>query len=81
MKKAQKSAHYRIEVEGRIHNRWADWFNGMRIKYSGSANNPVTMLEGPVSDQSALRGMIIKLWDLNFILVSVQMIDEDNLEE
>ena len=81
MTKTQKPAHYRIEVDGRIHNRWADWFTGMQITYTASENNPRTVLEGPVSDQSALRGMLIKLWDLNYTLVSVHMIDKVNHKE
>jgi hypothetical protein len=35
----------------------------------------ITTLTGPVPDQAALRGMLIKIWDLNLILLSVNAVD------
>lgn len=74
--------HYRITVEGNLHERWADWFNRMQItREDGLFNIPVTVLQGPVSDQPALRGILIKLWDLNLTLVAVERIDPSHYKE
>jgi len=35
-----------------------------------------TILTGAVADQSALRGILNKLWDLNLILVSVNRLND-----
>jgi hypothetical protein len=32
-------------------------------------------LTGAIADQSALRGILTKLWDLNLALISVALID------
>jgi hypothetical protein len=67
---------YRITVEGNLHKRWSDWFSDMRIAHiQTKTHKPLTILQGPVPDQSALRGMLIKLWDLNLILVAVKRVD------
>ena len=82
MDNAPHKTTYHIQVEGRLSKRWADWFDGMRITYSDqSLSGPVTMLEGQISDQSALRGILINLWDLNFILISVERIVSDHIKE
>ena len=64
------SAHYEIKVEGRLDARWTAWFDGMTV----TALNGETLIAGPVVDQSKLRGIINKLWDLNLVLVSVKKV-------
>ncbi len=63
---------YHITVEGRLDAGWAEWFDRMRVttKETG-AGVPTTTLTGPIADQSALRGILNKLWDLNLTVVSV----------
>lgn len=58
---------YQICLEGRLHERWSDWLYGMAITYQGG----VTTLTGPLPDQAALRGVLGRVWDLNFVLISV----------
>lgn len=60
--------HYTIKVEGCLDKKWADWFEGMAVRYEGE----VTVLEGPVVDQAALHGLLARVRDLNLILVSVE---------
>jgi hypothetical protein len=73
---------YRITVEGNLHKRWSDWFGDMHIAYiQNQAHKPLTVLQGPVPDQSALRGMLIKLWDLNLVLVEVLRVDSNASKE
>jgi hypothetical protein len=82
MPKEEASSIYRIKVEGKLNKRWSDWFNGMQIvNVNEFSPNPVTVLQGPISDQSALRGMLIKLWDLNLTLVEVIRIDAESDKE
>jgi hypothetical protein len=74
----QKQVFYRIIVSGRFDKRWEDWFHGMKITTElNRAGNPITALSGPVIDQVALRGLMIKLWDLNLELVSVNCMGAD----
>jgi len=57
---------FQIEVNGSLDESWSDWFSGLRIRtLSGK-----TVLSGKM-DQSTLRGVLNKLWDLNLMLISV----------
>ena len=72
----EKFSHYQIKVEGIVNATWSDWFGGMKITSGIEANgNQVTILNGTFPDQSALRGVLIKLWDLNATLIEVQLIN------
>lgn len=62
---------YKIKMQGRLDESWSGWFNGMTITLDGDT----TTLTGAVADQSALRGILNKLWDLNLALISVTQID------
>ena len=55
----------------------------MKITAEGNQNDgPITIFTGPVSDQAELRGLLVKIWDLNLELLSVQkMIGLTQLEE
>ena len=61
-------AVYCITVQGRVDPHWSEWSSGMTL----SAGGPdTTALTGPVADQTALRGVLNRLWDLNLTLISV----------
>jgi hypothetical protein len=62
------SSVYEIRVEGRLGDRWSDWFDGLAIR---NDPNGETILTGPVTDQAALYGVLTKIHNLNLILVSV----------
>jgi hypothetical protein len=66
---------YRIEIKGLLDESWSDWFSGLTIENwrteDGSTHSQLT---GPVTDQSTLRGILNKIWDLNLILISVVLI-------
>lgn len=71
----KEEAVYRIEVQGTIGPRWEAWFEGLALGVrDGGDGTPITTLTGPVADQSALRGILAKLWDLNLTLLSVTRI-------
>ena len=66
---------YVIRVIGKIDERWTDWFGGMEIATEDGEGSPITVLTGPITDQSALRGLLTKIWDLNLVVISVLMVD------
>lgn len=59
---------YRIRVHGHLDQRWAAWFDGLTLRYEGSA---ITVLEGSVADQAALHGLLAKVRDAGLPLISV----------
>jgi hypothetical protein len=60
--------YYQIRVKGRLERRWESWFDGLRL----SIDHETTMLEGELSDQAALYGVLLKIRDLGVPLLSVQ---------
>jgi len=73
---------YEIQVQGELDQDWQPWFNGLAINRESTQDQfPSTTLTGPVADQSALRGILCKLWDLNLVLISVQRIEVENEKE
>jgi hypothetical protein len=63
---------YEIQVQGRIGERWAHWFDGMQVTTQGEAQNATTTLTGTVADQAALLGLLQKLYTLGLPLLLVQ---------
>jgi hypothetical protein len=64
---------YQIQIEGRIGQRWANWFEGMIITLEERGDATViTTLIGPIADQAALLGLLQKLYSLGFSLNEVK---------
>ena len=63
--------HYRIRFKGCLGDNWLNWFEKMSVRSEGSQ----TILEGPVADQAALRGLLAQIGDLNLTLVSVERLE------
>lgn len=61
---------YEIRVKGHLDQRWSHWFEGFAIALK---DNGETRLSGPVVDQAALYGVLIKVRDLGLPLVSVML--------
>ena len=59
---------YEICVRGHLDPHWSDWFEGFAIALK---DNGETRLSGPVIDQAALFGLLMKVRDLGLPLVSV----------
>ena len=62
------STDYVITVRGHLDEHWSAWFEGMTIT---EAANGETLLAGPVIDQAALHGLLIKIRDLGLPLIAV----------
>lgn len=66
--------HYQIVVMGELSTNWADWLGGVLFEsHCLSKCSEKTTLVGIVPDQAALRGLLNKLWDLNLVIVSVNL--------
>ncbi len=63
---------YEIQVQGRIGERWAPWFDDMSVSAQGEAQGATTTLIGAVADQAALLGLLQKLYTLGLPLLLVQ---------
>jgi hypothetical protein len=73
---------YQIRVRGRLATRWSDWLGGLAISIEETTGGaPEAILTGPVADQTALRGILNRLWDLNLTVVCVNPIDTPSPEE
>jgi hypothetical protein len=69
---------YRIELQGSLDEDWSDWFAGMSVAVERADDgSPVTCLTGMVADQSALRGLLSKIWDMGLTLLSVVRVESD----
>ena len=62
---------YRIQIRATLDERWSDWFDGWTIVPQA---NGETLLEGAVSDQIALHGVLSRIRDLGLPLLSVQQV-------
>jgi len=64
--------HYEIKVRGILDQAWSGCFEDLALTVEERGTlPPITTLTGFIKDQSALRGMLNKLWDLNLTLISV----------
>ncbi len=68
---------YHIRVRGHLDIAWSEWFEGMTVTHD---QNEVTIIAGPVRDQAALFGLLMKLRDLGLTLISVNYITDDHQE-
>ncbi len=78
---SSKQQAIQIKVKGKLDQSWSEWFGGMVIDLESSdGHSAITTLTGTVSDQSTLRGILNRIWDLNLKIVSVETVelcDED----
>lgn len=65
---------YQIVVKGHLDNEWSDWFDGLTITL---VDNGETILSGPIIDQTALHGVLIKIRDLGLPLLSLMCVESD----
>ena len=76
---AENHPQYEICVKGHLDSHWSDWFEGFAMAEGRSwtiapKDNGETLLSGPVIDQAALYGVLIKVRDLGLPLISVMPI-------
>jgi hypothetical protein len=61
-------ARYQIRVKGVLDETWSTWFEGLAII---AQTNGETILAGPVADQAALHGLLVKIHNLGLPLLAV----------
>jgi len=66
---------YEIHVRGRLGPEWSAWFDGLTISQQPGGE---TVLTGPVADQAALHGILIKIRNLGLPLLSVHRVAIDS---
>ena len=65
---------YQIVVKGHLDSEWSDWFDGLTITRE---DNGETLLTGPIVDQAALHGVLIKIRDLGLPLLRLACIEPE----
>jgi hypothetical protein len=63
--------YYQITIQGHLDRYWSSWFDGLRITHEV---NGTTTLAGPLADQAALHGVLIRIRDLGLPLVAVSTV-------
>lgn len=64
---------YEIRTQGRIDERWSDWFDeGVSFVHEADGT---TVIRCPALDQAGLHGLLAKVRDLGLPLISVTSID------
>lgn len=64
---------YHIRIKGNLSPALTAWFGELTIL---PQENDETLLAGEFADQSALRGFLDQLWNLNFTILAVKRIDK-----
>jgi hypothetical protein len=63
---------YCIRIQGHLDPEWSEWFDGLIVQ---CLPDGTTTLSGPVRDQAALHGQLLKVRDLGLSLISVNRIE------
>jgi hypothetical protein len=64
---------YRIRIRGHLDPAWTEWFDDPALTQK---NDGTTELVGPLSDQSALYGLLARLRDLGATLLMVEQLGQ-----
>ena len=63
---------YQIRVAGHLEGaHWSDWFADLEVSCQPDGT---TLLAGPLTDQGALFGVLLKIRDLNLRLLAVGLV-------
>jgi hypothetical protein len=74
-------ASYQIIVQGRIDPAWSERLEGMRIcQATDKAGKPIAALEGELSDQAALAGVLNAIYEMHLAVISVERLDNVDCE-
>ncbi len=69
-----QAGRYEIRLKGHLDARWAAWFDGLSLTHTSDGT---TVIHGPVADQAALHGLLLKVRDIGLPLVSVIRVEPD----
>jgi hypothetical protein len=68
---SHEPGRYEIRLQGHLDRRWVAWFDGLSISHESGGT---TLLDGPIADQAALHGLLLKVRDTGLPLVSVTQV-------
>jgi hypothetical protein len=68
------ATRYEIRVKGHLPQEWSEWLGGLTITHDP---NGETILTGPLRDQAALFGVMMKARDLGLTLLSINPIEDE----
>jgi hypothetical protein len=71
---AARAEIYQIRVRERLDPHWSEWLDGLAVE-NGDAGGGDTILSGPIIDQAALHGVLMKIRDMGLTLLSVTRVD------
>ena len=67
-------AVYEVRIKDHLDESWSTWFEGLTITHQEEGT---TLLVGPVGDQSALQGLLLRIATLGLTLLSVRRIETE----
>ena len=62
---------YVIRIKGHLSDSWLTWFEGLTLQHLETGE---TLLCGPIPDQAALHGVLMKIRDLGLPLLEVKQL-------
>jgi len=65
---------YQVRIKGHLGPQWSEWFDKMTIVLEADGT---TTLSGPVVDQAALHGLLVRVRDLGLELISVSQTESE----
>ena len=69
---------YHIRLKESLDQDFTDWFADLTLILLEDGK---TLLVGPFVDQSALRGLLNQLWNLNITVISVDKVENENQQK
>jgi hypothetical protein len=74
-----KPAVHKIKVLGDLSEDWSDRLGGMQINVDRSQETgPVSVLIGQINDQSAISGVLNRLYESHLTIISVTMLKDES---
>lgn len=72
------SDHCEIIVKGELDTGWSEWLEGLKITYNDKGE---TIISGPIRDQAALYGILVKMRDMVLFLISVRYMADESFKD
>jgi len=64
--------HIQIEVKGPLDKKLSDYLGGLKIEWRTDRNKTkISRLEGEITDQASLMGILNALYDMRFPIINV----------
>ena len=64
--------YYDIRLNGHLDDHWSAWFDNLAIR--NEANGEM-VLHGPLTDQAALHGVLMRIRDLGLPLIAISAVE------